>query len=179
MRYMVHETKRLVRTAEVGESVPEGWKDVSLAEWEEFRKETSRLMKSPAKRRELEELRKGGQEPQSSKLIFPPSSPPEPLEHLVCSRGAPMGRLDNIDTSNDEFDGTMYLSLLPMVDGDYDKGGAYWGSGNSTIGWVHRAWYHGTDQDGNAHYIDMFVRAVNRQHAKELVRKTLPLAKFF
>lgn len=173
MLYYVNDGRRLVRTEDAPISLP-GWREVSFEQWQDFRAETNQRFNTPAKRKELAALRGTT----AGTLVFPASKPPASLSCVTSSRGAPMGRRDMVDTSADEFDGTMYLSLLPMVDGDYDKGGAYWGSGNSSIGWMHRAWYYGEDNEGNIHHIDMFVRAANRSLAKDMIRETLPLAKF-
>ena len=40
--------------------------------------------------------------------------------------GAPMGRQES---PVEDFTGPVYLQKVPMVDGDYDEGGAYWGGG--------------------------------------------------
>lgn len=48
------------------------------------------------------------------------------LSKVDCSRGAPMGRM----TIADNLKATVTLFRMQMVDGDYDVGGAYWGSGD-------------------------------------------------
>lgn len=52
-RYFINEAKRLVRTHD-GDVTAEGWREVSLSEWEAFRKETRTI--SPAK---LKKMRAG------------------------------------------------------------------------------------------------------------------------
>jgi hypothetical protein len=47
------------------------------------------------------------------------------LSNVGSSRGAPMGRL-NVENNPQA---TVTLFRMRMVDGDYDAGGAYWGSG--------------------------------------------------
>lgn len=52
--------------------------------------------------------------------------------------GAPMGRRD----SRHKYEGAAYsVAHVPMVDGAYDKGGAYWGAGDRRIGWIYCAWH--------------------------------------
>jgi len=54
----------------------------------------------------------------------------KPFEIKVdCSRGAPMGRR-SLEASN--LSGPVHLERVTMYDGDYDKGGAYWGGGFGT-----------------------------------------------
>ena len=89
------------------------------------------------------------------------------LEKLDCSRGSPMGR-PNILPQDTTAPIKLQLRKLQLVDGDYDKGGCYWG-GNSS-----RPMYMAYD-DG----IQVFVRAQNRNHAKYLVHYYLPNARFF
>lgn len=69
------------------------------------------------------------------------------------SRGAPMGR------SNVLPDGPakLHLERVPMVDGDYDPGGAYWGGYPSDPLYV--AW----NKDG----VQIFVRGKTREAAKQ------------
>lgn len=50
------------------------------------------------------------------------------LEKVDCSRGAPMGRMNNIPKIKNV--GKLYLEKLQWVDGDYDHGGAYWRFGD-------------------------------------------------
>lgn len=50
-----------------------------------------------------------------------------PFEVNVSSKyGAPMGRRSD---QKSELCGRVHLARVPMVDGDYDPGGAYWGGG--------------------------------------------------
>lgn len=91
---------------------------------------------------------------------------------VVSSRfGAPMGRRNNIpyDISTAS---KLHLVALKFVDGDYDKGGAYWGyNAGTSIYWA----YGETETE----QIDCFIRAKNRKEAKELVRKEIKNAKFY
>jgi len=50
-----------------------------------------------------------------------------PFEYDVSSKyGAPMGRRSSLIA---ELSGRVHLRQVRFVDGDYDKGGAYWGGG--------------------------------------------------
>jgi len=55
-----------------------------------------------------------------------------PLSNVSCKFGAPMGRTPTIP--DNKLLGKLHLEKLEWVDGDYDKGGAYWGrSGSENI----------------------------------------------
>ena len=57
------------------------------------------------------------------------------LSEVGGSRGAPMGRSDNIvDT---DYPVEFEIERLQWVDGDYDQGGAYWGGGGGE--YIYRA----------------------------------------
>ena len=71
-----------------------------------------------------------------------PRSKGKPFERDVASRaGAPMGRQSD---PVEDFSGPVHLERVPMVDGDYDAGGAYWGGGKP----VYCVW----DDEGHASY---------------------------
>lgn len=72
--------------------------------------------------------------------------------------GAPMGR----QTINDNQQATVTLFLVRMVDGDYDKGGAYWGQGNQPL--------YAAIGDGFQH----FLRAETISDAKEKLLEEYP-----
>ena len=55
--------------------------------------------------------------------------------------GAPMGRRES---PVEDFTGPVCLQKVPMIDGDYDEGGAYWGGGTP----LYCAW----DDEGHAIY---------------------------
>lgn len=93
------------------------------------------------------------------------------LSNVFCEFGAPMGRRnsipDDIIPSN-----KLYLEKM-RLNGDYDKGGAYWGyTPNSYI-------YRATGST-LTYEIEIFTRASSRQEAKENLRKStnLPLVFF-
>lgn len=64
-----------------------------------------------------------------------------------------------------------WLVRLQWSDGDYDKGGAYWGR-SSAHGDIYRA----VSTDGKA---EQFVRAHSRGAAKATIREEYPHASFF
>ena len=77
-----------------------------------------------------------------------------PFEISVsCRYGAPMGRQSD---RYEDFKGKTHLRRVPMVDGDYDPGGAYWGGSPSAPLWC--AW----DDEGHIKY----VRAIRRADLK-------------
>lgn len=109
----------------------------------------------------------------------PHSEPVPKPDQMNCSRGAPMGRR-NVTDAPDDFDGVVHLALLPMIDGDYDTSGAYWGCNSHKHGSMYRAYYFGfnpeTEQDEQ---IDMYLRATSRDEAKKAVLAQFPAAHFY
>ena len=78
------------------------------------------------------------------------------LSKLSCKYGSPMGR------NNERIAGKCKLQKCPLVDGGaYDKGGAYWGIGETL--WVC------VDNDGS----QFFVRAKDRETAKKLIQNDM------
>ena len=53
------------------------------------------------------------------------------LTEVDCSRGAPMGRHELVGDCSES--GQLTLQYLPLFDGGYDEGGAYWGIGQPLI----------------------------------------------
>lgn len=94
------------------------------------------------------------------------------LQKIECKYGAPMGRRNYIPTDINTV-GKLHLEKLQWIDGDYDYGGAYWGCGGrgQNIYWAYG--------DTNAEQVDVFVRAVGRNQAKEMVREIIANAKFY
>ena len=77
----------------------------------------------------------------------------KPFQVLVDAKyGAPMGRRES---PIEDFTGPVYLQKVPLIDGDYDEGGAYWGGGSP----LYCAW----DGVGNA----IYVRAKDSSAAKK------------
>lgn len=77
----------------------------------------------------------------------------KPFKKKVSSKyGAPMGRRDKILGDPVQ----LHLQRVPLINGGYDQGGAYWGGGKP----LYCAW--------NA-YFCVFRRAHDRAHAKVLI----------
>lgn len=88
------------------------------------------------------------------------------INPVSCKYGAPVGRYtgpDFLDTSA----GKVYLRRVPLDQGGYDKGGAYWGIGQPL--------WEVLDQDGNG----TIFRAGSRDKAKALVQENFPDATFY
>jgi hypothetical protein len=88
------------------------------------------------------------------------------LEKVSCKYGAPMGRRNSIP--DDVFiDEALSLRKLKWQDGDYTEDGTYWGGGmGDNVYWANGS--TSTSQE-----INIFVRAKNRQEAKEKVREEM------
>jgi len=86
-------------------------------------------------------------------------------------RGAAMGRCNEVHDRDQPI--KLRLYRMPMIDHDYDQGGAYWGAGNAKVGFMYHAF-----GDGQKFVNEVFVRAVDRQKAKEEVLRQLPKARF-
>lgn len=86
------------------------------------------------------------------------------LENACSKYGAAMGRRDTLP---DDVSARVKLCLrrLPMVDGCYDRGGAYWGGYVPGHGAMWIAWGDG---------VRVFVRAFDRNHAAKLVHDLVP-----
>lgn len=93
-----------------------------------------------------------------------------PLPDVGSKYGAPMGRRDttNDTSANVEFE----VERLVWVDGDYDLGGAYWGSGNPGD---HIFRFQGESEAGIE---EVFVRAKSLEQAKDAVMGRYPNATF-
>ncbi len=95
------------------------------------------------------------------------------LSNVSSKYGATMGRRDNIP-SDIHTVGKLHLVRMRMVDGAYDTGGAYWGCGHPLTGYMY--WAYGETE---TEQVDIFIRAQQRHHAKELIKKQIPQAKFY
>jgi len=92
-----------------------------------------------------------------------------PLPDVSNKYGAPMGRQDSINDPEAavEFE----IQRLRMVDGDYDEGGAYWGSAEGEH--IYRA------EGESGEFVEaIFVRARDLTEAKATIRETYPNASF-
>jgi hypothetical protein len=103
------------------------------------------------------------------------------------SRGAPMGRASGVWTKNEygrlelvlhynDLPFKLYLRQVPLYDGGYDKGGAYWGSPSNL--WAAWALVY-LPQVERELEVAFFVRASSRDEAERLVRLEFPNAKFY
>jgi hypothetical protein len=93
------------------------------------------------------------------------------LSNACNQYGASLGRRnsipDDINTAS-----KLYLEKLEWVDGDYDRGGCYWGNiGKDNV-------YRATGET-ETEVIEIFVRASDRDGAKQQVREVFKEAKFF
>ena len=84
------------------------------------------------------------------------------LSHACSMYGADMGRPNRIPHDFSTA-GKLHLVKLEWVDGDYDKGGAYWGGGSGD----HVYWSYG---ETATEQIEVFVRAKSHDEAKEKVK---------
>jgi hypothetical protein len=85
-----------------------------------------------------------------------------PMNDAGSKYGADMGRSNQTEGTPER----LHLQRLRFVDGDYDTGGAYWG-GNSKAGCIYCAF--SPEDTENEFPIRVFVRAIDRQEAKEKV----------
>lgn len=95
------------------------------------------------------------------------------LPKAYSSRGAQMGRPNSLP-ENRNATGKLRLVRLKWVDGDYDEGGAYWGGGSGD--WIYCAT---GNLDGEEFTTWVFVRASDREEAKDAVRSKVPNASFY
>ena len=97
-----------------------------------------------------------------------------PLRKVSSQYGAPMGRGDTLP---DDRESAILLSLvrLPLEDGDYDRGGAYWGYSPSA-GAIYRAV---GERDGEELVTEVFVRAKTRADARAQIVGMIPGARFY
>lgn len=92
------------------------------------------------------------------------------LSNVSSPYGAPMGRR-NIHATDMKLHHEMRLEELAFEDGDYDKGGAYWGFTPGTAIY----WAYGEDEEIQ---FEHFVRARSRTEAEAKIREWYPNAKF-
>lgn len=89
------------------------------------------------------------------------------LPNVSSASGAPMGRRakhGELSTADQKFT----LRRIPINQGGYDSGGAYWGLGQPL--------YLYESEDCK---VSDFIRAKDREDAKAKVRQRYPSAKFF
>jgi hypothetical protein len=88
---------------------------------------------------------------------------PYQFTKAYSTRGADMGRPEILGDGVSPV--KLHLEQVRMVDGDYDKGGAYWGGGGG-LSPLYVAW---CPQD-LVDEVQVFVRASSRDAAKALIR---------
>ena len=88
------------------------------------------------------------------------------INPVSCKYGAPLGRYTGPDYLSTDA-GKIYLRRVPLDNGGYDKGGAYWGHGAPL--------WEAIDQDGNGRIF----RAPNRDKAKASILADFPDATFY
>jgi len=91
-----------------------------------------------------------------------------PTPPVSCKYGAPMGRPGSLSHQGDPAPLRFHLQHVPLDNGGYDRGGAYWGIGPRLY------WY--CADDGS---FEGYLRSHNRTQAKAAVRESFPNAKFF
>lgn len=96
--------------------------------------------------------------------------PPVKLTDMNCSRGAPMGRhyVHRTGLTDPQFQ----VERMPLVDGGYDCGGAYWGTPDNL--WVADF----TTPRTGTEIVRYYLRAPSRIQALETVKRDYPSAKF-
>lgn len=97
-------------------------------------------------------------------IAYQPKTPTPPAG---SARGAPFGRPSSISPEKDP-GARYYLSRIRIDAGGYDPGGAYWGVGEPL--------YNFTTDDGTE---SGYLRAADRDHAKDKVRQLDRSARFF
>lgn len=101
------------------------------------------------------------------------------LAEVGSSRGAQMGRPSE-HSDDAQYPGKFSLTLLPLVDYCYDKGGAYWGMSSREHGSMYRAYCLEYDEINERDFlVDWFFRARSRDHAKQTVMERYPQARFY
>jgi hypothetical protein len=90
----------------------------------------------------------------------------------ACSQyGASMGRRNVHVVEDRHADFRVHLVRVPLDQGGYDPGGAYWGGGRD----IPRLYRYETD-DGT---IEAYVRAWDREEAKREIQKRYPNVRFY
>lgn len=89
------------------------------------------------------------------------------LSNVSSKYGAPMGRT-NTHADDREAKLTFTIELIEWEDGDYDEGGAYWGSGGGPL-------FRAEVADP---FVQLFIRASSPEAAMQSVREEYPNATF-
>lgn len=103
------------------------------------------------------------------------------LSKAYSARGADMGRVATLPIDS-KVNVKLHLIRVRLDSGGYDNGGAYWGLGEPLYLTYSDEEYPskvGAYPMGRSERVWYFLRASNRNEAKELVRAELPNAKFY
>lgn len=93
------------------------------------------------------------------------------LEPLNCLYGAPMGRDDQVvNVVGCEGVLDVQLADVPLIDGGYDIGGAYWGATDTPL-WVAECGPVFDAQQEDDVYFRVFERAASREQAEQRIRE--------
>ena len=88
--------------------------------------------------------------------------------------GASMGRRNVLDDLECHDEPKWSLYKMPINDGGYDSGGAYWGIGSRTSGVMFHAYC-----DGPKFVNHIYIRSVTRLGAKQKIRELFSGSKFY
>jgi hypothetical protein len=86
--------------------------------------------------------------------------------------GSYMGRTDDVPEEGKEWPKLRLFKMQMSPCGAYDSGGTYWGAGNNFIGYMYRAC------DSKGQVVNLFIRARERQSAKDMLQARYPQATF-
>jgi hypothetical protein len=107
-----------------------------------------------------------GKETMEVRQVLPESDPNDALEKVDGPFGAPMGRPDITGKPEDATHVSVAIFRVALVDGDYDRGGAYWGGGGQPLWCI-----HGDD-------FRIFRRAGNAIQARQFALAEFPYISF-
>lgn len=95
------------------------------------------------------------------------------LSKVGSTYGAPLGRRES--RTETTYPVRMKLQKVPLNQGGYDPGGAYWGARRwPDVPFLWRAWGDGAEEQQ-----EIFVRAWDREKAKKEVLTAFPNATFY
>jgi hypothetical protein len=99
------------------------------------------------------------------------------LPEVNCKYGAPMGRTGT-HCADVDIPFKFYLQHIRLDSGGYDSGGAYWGQ-EGPLYQYYTDYPDGFEGETSSSAPEDFIRAADREQAKEIIRKDYPLARFF
>jgi len=95
------------------------------------------------------------------------------LPNASSERGSQMGRGNTIPEDAGQFPCKFHVRKLPLVDGDYDQGGAYWGATHGTD------IYQAVFEPHHQYRVEIFTRATSPGEAQANIRALVPTATFY